>query len=118
MQETAVFFVIELVSVEDPAGLKTYVQRASELIGPLGGELVAQGAIPINGEPGFAPLVIQRWSSEAAFTGEGRNSSRSQCTRDGHRFESPQLHQGVPANRHDFLVRGIGRYYLERTLDR
>ncbi len=67
MQETAVFVVIEVVSVEDPAGLKTYVQRASELIGPLGGELVAQGGIPIDGEPGFAPLVIQRWPSEAAF---------------------------------------------------
>jgi uncharacterized protein (DUF1330 family) len=67
MQETPVFVVIEVVSVEDPAGLKTYVQRASELIGPLGGELVAQGGIPIDGEPGFAHLVIQRWTSEAAF---------------------------------------------------
>ena len=67
MQETAVFVVIEVVSVEDPAGLKTYVQRASDLIGPLGGELVAQGGSPIDGEPGFAPLVIQRWPSEAAF---------------------------------------------------
>ena len=67
MQETAVFVVIEVVSVEDPAGLKTYVQRASELIGPLGGKLVAQGGIRIDGEPGFAPLVIQRWPSEAVF---------------------------------------------------
>ncbi len=67
MQETAVFVVIEVASVKDPAGLKTYVQRASELIGPLGGELVAQGGIPIDGEPGFAHLVIQRWPSEAAF---------------------------------------------------
>jgi uncharacterized protein (DUF1330 family) len=67
MQETAVFVIIEVVSVQDPAGLKTYVQRASELIGPLGGKLVAQGGMPIDGEPGFAPLVIQRWPSEAAF---------------------------------------------------
>ena len=67
MPETAVFVVIELVSVEDPAGLKTYVRRASELIGALGGELVAQGGIPIDGELGFAPLVIQRWPSEGAF---------------------------------------------------
>ncbi len=62
-----VFVVIEVASVEDPAGLKTYVERASELMGPLGGELVAQGGIPIDGEAGFAPLVIQRWPSEAAF---------------------------------------------------
>ena len=67
MQDAPVFVVLEVVSVEDPEGLKTYVRRASELIGPLGGELVAQGAIPIDGEPGFAPLVIQRWPSEAAF---------------------------------------------------
>ena len=67
MQETAVFVVIEVVSVKDPAGLENYVRRASELIGQLGGELVAQGGMPIDGEPGFAPLVIQRWPSEAAF---------------------------------------------------
>lgn len=67
MHDKPVLVIIELVSVEDPAGLKTYVQRASELIGPLGGELVAQGGIPIDGEPGFAPLVIQRWPSEATF---------------------------------------------------
>jgi uncharacterized protein (DUF1330 family) len=67
MQEPAVLVVIEVTSVKDPEGLKTYIQRASQLIGPLGGELVARGGIPIDGEPGFAPLVIQRWPSEAAF---------------------------------------------------
>ena len=67
MQEAPVLAVLEVVSVEDPAGLKTYVQRASELIGPRGGELLAQGGVPIDGPPGFAPLVIQRWPSEAAF---------------------------------------------------
>ena len=67
MQEAAVFVVIEVVSIKDPEGLKTYVQRAIQLIGPLGGELVAQGGIPIDGEQRFAPLVIQRWPSEAAF---------------------------------------------------
>lgn len=67
MQETPVFVVIEVVSVEDPAGLKAYVQRASELIGPLGGVMVAQGGTAVDGEPGFAPLAIQRWPSEAAF---------------------------------------------------
>ena len=37
------------------------------------------------------------------LTGEERNSSRSHCARDGHRFESPQLHQEVRANRREFL---------------
>ncbi len=67
MREAAVFVVIEVVGVKDPEGLKTYVKRASQLIGPLGGELVAQGGSSIDGELGFAPLVIQRWPSEAAF---------------------------------------------------
>jgi uncharacterized protein (DUF1330 family) len=67
MQETPVFVVIEVVSVEDPAGLKTYVQRASELIGPLGGVMLGGGGTSVDGEPGFAPLAIQRWPSEAAF---------------------------------------------------
>jgi uncharacterized protein (DUF1330 family) len=67
MQETAVFVVVEVVSVQDPEGLRTYSQRAGKLIGPLGGVVVGQGRIPIDGEPGFAHLVIQRWTSEAAF---------------------------------------------------
>src|SRR6201995_18985 len=33
-----------------------------------------------------------------AVTGARRNSSKSHRTRDGHRFESPQLHQEVGAN--------------------
>jgi uncharacterized protein (DUF1330 family) len=67
MSEAPVFIVIEVISVQDPEGLKTYAQRASQLIGPLGGEIVAQGGAPIDGELGFAPLVIQRWPSERAF---------------------------------------------------
>ena len=67
MDEKPVLVVIEIISVEDPAGLTTYVRRASELIGPLGGEVVAQGGTGVDGEPGFAPLVVQRWRSEAAF---------------------------------------------------
>jgi uncharacterized protein (DUF1330 family) len=67
MRENPVFVVIEIVSVQNPEGLKTYIQQASQLIGPLGGEVVAQGGIPIDGEQGFAPLVIQRWPSKAAL---------------------------------------------------
>lgn len=67
MQEAAVFVIVEIVSVEDPAGLKAYVERAGALIGSFGGELIGQGGVPIDGEPGFAPLAIQRWPSEAAF---------------------------------------------------
>ena len=67
MQENPVFVVVEVVSVQDAEGLRTYAKRASELIGPLGGLVVAQGAIPVGDEAGFSPLVIQRWPSEAAF---------------------------------------------------
>ncbi len=67
MSEAPVFVVVEVTDVKDPEGLKTYAQRASQLIGPLGGELLAQGGSAIGDEPGFAPLMIQRWPSEAAF---------------------------------------------------
>jgi uncharacterized protein (DUF1330 family) len=67
MPDAEVLVVIEVVSVKDPEGLKTYVQGASQRIGALGGELLAQGGTPIDGEPSFAPLVIQRWPSEATF---------------------------------------------------
>ena len=67
MQETPVFVVIEVLSVQDPEGLKTYMERAGALIGPLGGALVGRGGSPVGDEPGFGPLAIQRWPSEAAF---------------------------------------------------
>jgi hypothetical protein len=50
-------------------------------------------------------------AASSALTGEQRNSSRSRCARDGHRFESPQLHQEVRANRRDFLVRRMARHF-------
>jgi hypothetical protein len=46
-------------------------------------------------------------NSLRALTGEERNSSRSRRARDGHRFESPQLHQEVHASRRDFP--GVGK---------
>jgi hypothetical protein len=55
-----------------------------------------------------ASIVIEKAraaNSLRAFTGEKRNSSRSRRARDGHRFESPQLHHEVRANRRDFLRR-------------
>ncbi|HMD50464.1 MAG TPA: DUF1330 domain-containing protein [Bryobacteraceae bacterium] len=67
MQETAVFVVIEVVSVKVPDGLNVYQERASKLILPLGGTAIAVGAKPIDDELGFSTLVIQRWPSEGAF---------------------------------------------------
>ena len=67
MQDNPVFVVVEVVSVEDTEGLRAYSRRASELIGSFGGEVLGQGGTPVDGEPGFAPLVIQRWPSEGAF---------------------------------------------------
>ena len=67
MQENAVFVVIEIVSVKDAKGLGEYIERAGELIGSLGGVVIARGGSAVADEPGFAPLVIQRWPSEGAF---------------------------------------------------
>lgn len=67
MPETPILVVIEVVSVHDPVGLKAYQERASALIGPLGGAVIGHGGTPVEGELGFAPLAIQRWPSERAF---------------------------------------------------
>lgn len=67
MPETPVLVVVEIISVQDPAGLRAYAGRAGALIGTYGGTVIGQGTTPIDGEPSFAPLVIQRWTSEAAF---------------------------------------------------
>ncbi|MBA2933580.1 DUF1330 domain-containing protein [Sphingomonas sp. CGMCC 1.13654] len=67
MADEAVFVVVEVLSVEDPAGFQRYVREASALIGARGGELVGRGSKPVDDEPGFGPLVIQRWRSEIAL---------------------------------------------------
>jgi uncharacterized protein (DUF1330 family) len=67
MLESAVLVVVEILSVEDEAGLKAYAQRASALIGAAGGEVIGKGGHALDGEAGFAPLVIERWPSESAF---------------------------------------------------
>lgn len=67
MPETPVLVVVEIISVQDPAGLRNYAGRAGALIGTYGGTVIGQGGAPIDGEPSFAPLVIQHWKSEAAF---------------------------------------------------
>jgi hypothetical protein len=46
-----------------------------------------------------------------ALTREERNSSRSPSARDGHQFESPQLHQEVRANSPGFPAPTISRLF-------
>lgn len=67
MQETPVLVIIEVVSVQDPAGLKAYQKGASALIGQWGGAMLGHGGAPVDGELAFGPLAIQRWPSERAF---------------------------------------------------
>lgn len=64
MADEAVFVVVEVVSVEDAAGFQRYVKEASAGMAKRGGEVIAQGHGALDGEPGFGPLVIQRWRSE------------------------------------------------------
>ncbi|HEY0257623.1 MAG TPA: DUF1330 domain-containing protein [Candidatus Methylacidiphilales bacterium] len=67
MQEPPVLVIIEVVSVQDPVGLKVYQERVSALIAALGAVILGHGGAPVDGELGFAPLVIERWPSETAF---------------------------------------------------
>ncbi len=67
MSDTSVLVIVEITSIRDPVGLSDYARRASALIGTYGGTVIGQGAAPIDDEPAFASLVVQRWNSEAAF---------------------------------------------------
>lgn len=67
MEAKPVIVVVEVLSVEDPQGLQTYAERAGRLIGARGGVLLGHGGAPVDGEPGFAPLALQYWTSESAF---------------------------------------------------
>jgi hypothetical protein len=62
----------------------------------------ATSATPANRARAEQPRRGRRSRSKAqaasmlrVLTGEERNSSRSHCARDGHRFEPPQLHQSL-----------------------
>jgi len=56
MQENPVFVVVEVVSIQDADGLRTYSERASELIGPVGGAMLGHGGPPVDGDPGIGRL--------------------------------------------------------------
>jgi len=117
MQETPVLVVIELVSVEDAAGLRSYIERAAALIGPLGGVMVGRGGVPVEGEPGFGPLVLQRWPSEAAFRLAGqrslsaaaRNSTRQRHDAGGSRAYQRRAGGIIDAAKSPLLHRGSAR---------
>jgi hypothetical protein len=53
MQEPAVFVIVEVVSVKDPEGLRTYAQRASKLIGAWGESWSHKSESPSAGNPVF-----------------------------------------------------------------
>jgi hypothetical protein len=76
-------------------------------------KLRARGVVVREGEADIA-IVIEKAraaNSLRALTGEERNSSRSRRAHDGHRFESPQLHQEVAASRPGFPAPTIPRLF-------
>ena len=59
-----------------------------------------------------ASIEIEKAGREQpAHIDRRREASRSHCARDGHRFESPPLHQRVRANRRDFRGSEIARHF-------
>jgi hypothetical protein len=49
MHENPVLAVMEMIAILDPAGLKIYQERASALIGPLGGVMLGTGGKMVQG---------------------------------------------------------------------
>jgi hypothetical protein len=75
MQETPVIVVIEVVSVEDAKGLKVYQERASELIGPLGGVMLGRGGRRFPRLAGQRSLPTSSSNSACKRHNEGGNCS-------------------------------------------
>ena len=67
MSDTPVFVVVEMTAVRDAEKLKTYQAGARAQLLERGGTVVARGSFPIEGEPPFGPLLVQKWPSEHAF---------------------------------------------------
>ena len=74
MQESAVFVVIEIVSISDPKSFGEYVSLVQGVTASFGGEILGQGGEGVEGEDGFSMLVVERWPSAEAF----RNMLRSE----------------------------------------
>lgn len=67
MSDTPVLVVIEIVSVKDPAGMKSYTESASKLGPSFGGIMLGVGGKSVEGGAGFGTLAVERWASETAF---------------------------------------------------
>jgi hypothetical protein len=75
---------------------------------------VTDSMLSNRGEASIAIEKARAASRLRALTGEGRNSSRSHCARDGHRFESPQLHHEVAAEQRGRHFRITRRWAIRR----
>lgn len=59
--------VAEVRAIYDEALFKTYQLGARAQLRDRGGEVLGRGTLMFEGQPSFGRLLIQRWSSEAAF---------------------------------------------------
>ena len=67
MSDGSVFVVVEIRSVDNADQFKAYQSGAREQIGTYGGIVIARGGSPVEGNPPFGALMIQKWPSEQAF---------------------------------------------------
>ena len=67
MNEGEVLVVVEMTSVLDAEKLKAYQAQARAQLFERGGVVVGRGTSPVEGDPAFGTLLIQRWPSERAF---------------------------------------------------
>lgn len=67
MSEGEVLVIVEVRKVHDANEMKNYQEGARAQIGPFGGVVIARGVIPVEGDPAFSTLMVQKWPSAQAF---------------------------------------------------
>jgi uncharacterized protein (DUF1330 family) len=67
MSDGGVLVVVEVRSIGDADRFKKYQAGAREQIASYGGAVIARGGSPVEGDPPFGTLMIQKWPSQQAF---------------------------------------------------
>lgn len=67
MSDGEVLVIVEVRNVHDAEQMRMYQEGARAQIGPFGGVVLARGVIPVEGDPEFGTLMVQKWPSAQAF---------------------------------------------------
>lgn len=67
MNEGAVLVVFEITAILNAELFKLYQVQARAQSTERGGSVLGRGSLPVEGNPPFGTLLVQKWPSERAF---------------------------------------------------